>query len=62
MLVSDVVFEDGVYSSGDDLCGIGADDRAGCAMLWLLRDSGHSLLILDGEEHGQVGAAFFARQ
>ena len=36
--------------------GIGADDRAGCAMLWLLRDSGHSLLIVDGEEQGQIGS------
>ncbi len=36
--------------------GLGADDRAGCAMLWLLRNSGHSLLITDGEEHGQIGA------
>ncbi len=36
--------------------GLGADDRAGCAMLWLLRESGHSLLITDGEEHGQIGA------
>ncbi|MEI8273998.1 MAG: hypothetical protein WCG08_15395 [Paludibacter sp.] len=31
-------------------CGIGADDRAGCAMLWLLRNSGHSILITDGED------------
>ena len=37
-------------------CGIGADDRAGCAMLWLLRDSGHSLLIPDGEEYGGIGS------
>ena len=36
--------------------GIGADDRAGCAMLWLFRNSGHSLLITDGEEYGQIGA------
>ena len=36
--------------------GLGADDRAGCAMLWLLRNSGHSLLLTDGEEHGQIGA------
>ncbi len=50
--------ENGVYSSTSPECGIGADDRAGCAMLWLLRDSGHSLLILDGEEHGQVGSHY----
>ncbi len=36
--------------------GIGADDRAGCAMLWLLKDMGHSLLITTGEEHGQLGS------
>lgn len=44
------------YVSGVPDRGFGADDRAGCAMLWLLRNSGHSLLVLDGEEHGQRGA------
>ena len=39
-------------------CGIGADDRAGCAILWLLRNSGHSLLITDGEEIGCVGSEY----
>ena len=53
-----VVRDGGVYRSGTNACGIGADDRAGCAMLWLLRNSGHSLLVLDGEEHGQIGAHF----
>ena len=53
-----IVFENGEYRSGSDDCGIGADDRAGCAMLWLLRNSGHSLLILNGEEHGQKGAHY----
>lgn len=50
----------GFYYNGnpDSLCGLGADDRAGCAILYLLRNSGHSLLILDGEEHGQIGANF----
>jgi len=42
--------------------GLGADDRAGCAMLWLLKDSGHSLLILDGEEHGAQGSEFLKRE
>lgn len=46
----------GVYYGVNEACGIGADDRAGCAMLWLLKDSGHSLLIVDGEEHGQLGS------
>ena len=36
--------------------GLGADDRAGCAILYLLRDMGHSLLILGGEEQGCRGA------
>lgn len=45
-------------SNPRSLTGIGADDRAGCAILYLLRNSGHSLLILDGEEHGQIGAHY----
>lgn len=35
---------------------LGADDRAGIAMLWIFKDSGHSLLITDGEEHGRIGS------
>ncbi len=35
--------------------GLGADDRAGCAMVWLLRDLGHSLLITNGEEKRSLG-------
>lgn len=37
---------------------LGADDRAGCAMLWLLRETGHGLLVTDGEEKGCIGARF----
>ena len=48
------------YSAVPD-AGIGADDRAGCAVLWALRDSGHSLLIVDGEEHGKIGAAYIRK-
>lgn len=48
----------GFYEGENGECGIGADDRAGCAMLYLLLNSGHSVLILDGEEHGQVGAHY----
>ena len=47
-----------VSQKGSREWGIGADDRAGCAMLWLLRNSGHSLLITDGEEHGQIGSRY----
>jgi hypothetical protein len=39
--------------------GLGADDRAGCAILWLLlreEGFGHSILIANGEEHGQRGS------
>ena len=57
---NDIVFEDGVYRGTASDCSIGADDRCGCAMLWALRKSGHSLLLLDGEEHGQVGAHYLA--
>ena len=35
---------------------LGADDRAGIAMLWLLKDSGHSLLVTDGEEGARIGS------
>ena len=55
------VFSDGVVKQGgSELWGLGADDRAGCAMLWLLKDSGHSILVTDGEEHGQIGAHYLA--
>ena len=33
---------------------LGADDRAGCAIIWLLRDLGHGILITDGEEQGSL--------
>ena len=36
--------------------GLGADDRAGCAIVWALRDMGHSILITNGEEYGGVGS------
>ena len=52
---------EGIYSSESERHGIGADDRAGCAILWLLRESGHSLLITDGEEHGQTGVSSIRR-
>lgn len=52
-------FEDGpLIWSGSEAFGIGADDRAGCAILWLLRDLGHSLLLTDGEEGGRIGSCW----
>lgn len=56
-----VIFHNGVFSGSDPGCGIGADDRAGCAMLWELRNCGHSLLIVDGEEYGKRGARYLKK-
>lgn len=56
------VYQDGVFRSTNPQCGIGADDRAGCAMLWALRHTGHSLLVVDGEERGKVGANYLRRR
>ncbi len=53
-----VIFEDGIFRSGTQGCGIGADDRAGCAILWELQSCGHSILLVDGEEHGKHGAKY----
>ncbi len=52
----ELIFSSGIFQSSSSVCGIGADDRAGCAMLWLLKDLGHSLLITDGEEAGGLGS------
>lgn len=49
--------EKGIIKSGNNNgYGLGADDRAGCAIIWLLRDLGHSILLLDGEEKGRLGS------
>lgn len=56
-----ISYADGVYASANPACGIGADDRAGCALLWELRHSGHSLLLTDGEEKGKQGAKFLRK-
>lgn len=53
-----LIQENGVYRSGSHSIGIGADDRAGCAILWLLKDVGHSLLVTDAEEFGRRGSEF----
>lgn len=41
--------------SPDPKQGIGADDRAGAFMLWMLRNSGHSILLSSDEELGCKG-------
>lgn len=52
---AEVSLKNGVFWSRRAGAGLGADDRAGCAMLWLLKDLGHSLLVTDGGS-GQRGA------
>lgn len=42
-------------------CGLGADDRAGCAMLYLLVNTGHSILVTDGEEQGTLGSKWLIK-
>ena len=56
-----VEFKDGMFCSTNPDCGIGADDRAGCAMLWEFLDCGHSILITDGEEKGKHGAKYLKK-
>ena len=48
----------GIYCSPSTDYGVGADDRVGCAMLWGLCNSGHSILVTDGEERGKIGARY----
>jgi hypothetical protein len=51
-----IVRNGNVIYSGSENFGIGADDRAGCAIIWLLRYTGHSLLITNGEEDRRHGS------
>lgn len=52
-----LLIEDGdIIRSGSNSYGIGADDRAGCAMIWLLKDLGHHLLVCDYEESTHTDA------
>ena len=55
---NEIMIEDGNIRAVNEEFGLGADDRAGCAMLWLLKDLGHSLLVTNGEEHGQTGSSW----
>lgn len=55
-------YKHGIYYSGKNNVGIGADDRAGLAMLYLLRKSGHSLLITTGEEKGMKCANYLSEE
>ena len=60
-VASSVLCTDGVLRSGSRDVGIGVDDRAGCAMLWCLRNLGHSLLVTNGEECGLLGSKWLMR-
>lgn len=51
-----IEYPKGNIISDDPERGLGADDRAGCTMLYLLKDMGHSLLILDSEETSTMSA------
>lgn len=46
--------DDDIISNPGDV--LGADDRAGCALIWALRNLGHGILITDCEEIGCLGA------
>lgn len=62
-IVNQKIVEDEFRFSGiNGHVGIGADDRAGCAILWLLRNSGHSILITDGEEKDQIGSNYIKQE
>ncbi len=46
------VYKNGRYVNSTGETGIGVNNRAGCAILYLLKDLGHSLLVLDSQEFG----------
>src|SRR5690606_36735333 len=51
-------YSNSILFSKNSTLGIGADDRAGCAILWRLRDMGHSILVPNMEEKGCIGSKF----
>lgn len=53
--------EDDLYFSQTKGVGIGADDRAGIAILWELKELGHSLLLPNAEELGCRGSRFLMK-
>ncbi len=55
---NEISIENGEIRAVNDKFGLGADDRAGCAMLLLLKDLGHSLLVTNSEENGQTGSSW----
>jgi len=60
-----VVEENGILKAVDERGKpqlLGSDDRAGAAMLWLLKDAGHSLLLTDGEEGSRMGSKWLMKE
>ncbi len=51
----------GMIFSKNPKRGIGADDRAGCSIVWEMQKMGHSLLVLTGEESGCKGSKWLMR-
>jgi hypothetical protein len=60
--INDVAVSRGRVHSITKRTGIGADDRAGVAIIWQLASLGHSILITDGEECGALGARYVAER
>jgi len=56
------ILENGILKSSHHSHGIGADDRCGVALCYSLKDTGHSILIIDGEERGMIGSRFFVEE
>ena len=54
----EILNENGKIFSSNATVGIGADDRAGCAICWLLKDEPVNILITSGEEVGAVGSYY----
>ena len=66
MAENKIGFTHGIYFSenrgnGMSRRGIGADDRAGCCILWELQKLGHSLLVVSGEERGGITSSWMMR-
>ena len=57
-----VIRDADVLRSSNRNVGLGADDRAGCAIIWLLQHLGHSILITDGEEQGRRGSTYLMEE
>ena len=60
---TELLEEDDIIRNADSEQILGADDRAGCAMVSILGSMlGHGILITDGEENGQIGAQALMEQ